>query len=182
MIRDKGKGSSSHLTWVCTSFGLESKGVVPIIICKGASKFGTLSHGNGTVLVAWFELEGQGRKPGPSLGVSPLGLGNELLHTGLDTGLDARYNVWGQGGVSLCTNWQFELAHDPKMWYHRQGFLVAGTRARKRDPSSLVIASRVFQSMDAHRFGTAAAAWLIKGQNQATIRAPWADAGVCTVV
>jgi hypothetical protein len=36
--------------------------------------------------------------------------------------------------------------------------------------------------MDAQRFGTAAAAWLIKGQNRATIRAPWVDAGVRTVV
>jgi hypothetical protein len=54
MIKDKGKGSSSHLTWVCTSLGLESKGVVLIIICKDASKFGAFSHGDGTVLVAWF--------------------------------------------------------------------------------------------------------------------------------
>jgi hypothetical protein len=48
-----------------------------------------------------FESEGQGRKPGPSLGISPLGLGNELLHLGLDTGLDARYNVWGRSGGQL---------------------------------------------------------------------------------
>jgi hypothetical protein len=48
-----------------------------------------------------FELEGQGRKPGPSLGVSPLGLSNELLHLGLDMGLDAHYNVWGRGGGQL---------------------------------------------------------------------------------
>jgi hypothetical protein len=47
-------GGSSHLIWVCTSFGLESKWVVPIIICKDASKFGALSWGNGAVLVAWF--------------------------------------------------------------------------------------------------------------------------------
>jgi hypothetical protein len=54
MIGDRGKSGSSHLTWVCTGFGLESKGVVPIIICKDASKFGSFSHGDGTVLVAWF--------------------------------------------------------------------------------------------------------------------------------
>jgi hypothetical protein len=54
MIRDRGKGGNSHLTWVCTSFGLESKGVVPIITCKDASKFGALSRGDGAVLVAWF--------------------------------------------------------------------------------------------------------------------------------
>jgi hypothetical protein len=48
-----------------------------------------------------FESEGQGRKPGPSLGISPLGLSDELLHSGLDVGLDARYNVWGQGGGQL---------------------------------------------------------------------------------
>jgi hypothetical protein len=48
-----------------------------------------------------FESEGQGRKPGPSLGISPLGLGDELLHSGLDAGLDARYNVWGRGGGQL---------------------------------------------------------------------------------
>jgi hypothetical protein len=54
MIGDRGKGGSSHLTWVCTGFGLESKGVVPIIMCKDASKFGALSRGDGAVLVAWF--------------------------------------------------------------------------------------------------------------------------------
>jgi hypothetical protein len=54
MIGDRGKGGSFHLTWVCTSFGLESKGVIPIIICKDASKFDALSCGNGAVLVAWF--------------------------------------------------------------------------------------------------------------------------------
>jgi hypothetical protein len=84
--------------------------------------------------------------------------------------------------VAGATNWQFELVHDPKMWYRRQGFVLAGTRTRKCNPSSLVITSGVFQSMDAHRFGTAAAAWLIKGRNRATIGAPWADAGVRTVV
>jgi hypothetical protein len=54
MIGGRGTGGSSHLTWVCTGFGLESKGVVPIIICKDASKFGALSRGDGAVLVAWF--------------------------------------------------------------------------------------------------------------------------------
>jgi hypothetical protein len=48
-----------------------------------------------------FESEGQGCKPGPSLGISLLGLGDELLHLGLDAGLDARYNVWGRGGGQL---------------------------------------------------------------------------------
>jgi hypothetical protein len=48
-----------------------------------------------------FESEGQVRKPAPSLGVSPLGLSNELLHSGLDAGLDAHYNVWGRGGGQL---------------------------------------------------------------------------------
>jgi hypothetical protein len=48
-----------------------------------------------------FELEGQGRKPGPSLGVSLSGLCDELLHLGLDVGLVARYNVWGRGGGQL---------------------------------------------------------------------------------
>jgi hypothetical protein len=40
-----------------------------------------------------FESEGQGCKPGPSLGISPLGRSDELLHFGLDMGLDARYNT-----------------------------------------------------------------------------------------
>jgi hypothetical protein len=48
-------------------------------------------------------------------------------------------------GVNLCTNWQFALVHDPNIWYHRQGFLFIGTRARKRGPNSWAITSRVFQ-------------------------------------
>jgi hypothetical protein len=86
-------------------------------------------------------------------------------------------------GVNLCTNWQFTLMW---YWYCRQGFLLTGTRARKCGPSSWAIASGVFQSMDALRFWTVAAAWLIRGQNRASIVAsivaPWAEARVRTVV
>jgi hypothetical protein len=70
MIGDRGKGGSSHLTWVCTSFGLESNGVVPIIICKDASKFGTFLVEMELFWLLGFESEGQGHKPGSSLGVS----------------------------------------------------------------------------------------------------------------
>jgi hypothetical protein len=48
--------------------------------------------------------------------------------------------------------------------------------------SCWAIVSGVFQSMDALRFGTAAAAWLIRGQNQAAIVASLAEAGAHTVV
>jgi hypothetical protein len=76
------------------------------------------------------------------------------------------------------------LRRAPRHRFHlRQGFLLAGTRASsKLRPNSWVIKSGVFQSMDALRFGTAAAAWLIRGQNRAAIMAPWVEAGVHTVV
>jgi hypothetical protein len=43
-------------------------------------------------------VEGQGRKPGPSLRISPLGLGDEFLYPGFDPSLDSHDYVrtWGR--------------------------------------------------------------------------------------
>jgi hypothetical protein len=81
-------------------------------------------------------------------------------------------------GVNLCTKQLAVRTHArSKYMVSQAGVPVGGDQDQETQAHHWVITSGVFQSMDALRFGIAAAAWLIRGQNWAAIRAPWAEAG-----
>jgi hypothetical protein len=105
VIGESGRGGSSHVTFalggICLGFS-QPTGFAPsafvvrrlpnqVTSCVVEEAFRLLG-----VVAKW-----QGCKPCPSLCVSPLGLGDELLYPGFDPSLDSRDYVRTRGGCQL---------------------------------------------------------------------------------
>jgi hypothetical protein len=105
VIGESGRGGSSHVTFalggICLGFSRPT-GVAPSAFLRRLP-----NQVPSCVMEEVFKLLGVvaegllGHKPGPSLCISPLGLGNELLYPGFDPSLDSRDYVRTQGGCQL---------------------------------------------------------------------------------
>jgi hypothetical protein len=104
VIGESGRGGSSHVTFalggVCLGFPGQP-GLPPSAFVRRLPNQVPSCAMEEALWLLGVVAEGQGHKPGPSLRVSLLGLGDELVYLGFDPSLDSRDYVQTQGGCQL---------------------------------------------------------------------------------